>query len=1257
MKRKRVGLLFLIGCLIFCVGLSVSTAFAGTNGKITTGDDMISSGKLYNSLTANGSQLVAFNGVVTSSGDGHMIYDEETEGVDINIRITSGTSVFFVLRATDEKAIWDGGHGYFLMTNKIDTGTELQLLKGAWSGNAFTAIKTVRSTVNLFDGEKHNIRYVSSDTNGKVLLSFSVDGSELLTGEDTENVFPVEGSHYFMCSGSSLSMYKLYASNGDDVDVSDAEYITLTSKTMLAKASNWSLNGSLMESGVSISGTRDQSIAMFTRELKNVVYSFDIKFEDMRGNWVAVYLNANKADVPWNSGFRSVMLFFRETSVSIEYWEPSQVIASVDLAEKKISLKEKIHVEAGMYEVKLSTGTYTYIKLAVNGQELYHAPILTSNVSLGAGRFAFINYGTAKYTMYATENEVDSLPSASDGVRTDRLNESGLTNVVSVEDWAIIANSFDPYYSVADDLMKVENKGYLTYKNSVNFEKLTFSIRFEEADRPGQFAEFAFGKKRQNSIVDAKLADDYTNYGYMIRIAPSGAVTLVKTDIGANMFTLMNYDCANDFGISFDDCKWHTFTVYRSLKNERMEISLFVDDATYGYSVTDTDYYAPNYPMDGFLSFGNTTNGSSYYVKDIRFEGTETDVASTLKADAVNFVSYFEENGERFVYFCFDSASYTTKWVEIYASDKTCAETELLGRVYPKNTTFSLNDYEGEYILVKSVGFTEASSKIELLKLEKELPAYEDTASVRRIAIKNSEGGAYFVYEGTDEKFTPVGGNYMGLRGGDHSTFDAKTTFTEADYDPVKTEAMIRSLSKNNGNVLRVFLIGRTATNPGISGDSAYDIDDETYYYEGLYKPYMENVVHFLRTAQKYGVYVMLTLGDADVPSNDYYMELQGGSSLARNYMYFDQRGVNARKTYAKNVVSYLKTFAPDCMSGIFSVELQNEFAVYTDQWPFNQTSGTVTLANGKTYDMGDADSREAAFKEGVAYYINQVSSGIKSVDPNVLVNEGSFTRNIVGNNHVYGMQGIVSGDYRIPATFDIYLNTNIDFLDVHIYYANTSGNTVINSFADDLTYMNFWTDEVQELLKSKCIFMGEFGPSARVFHSGEEAENVWTETVRLATESGFEGFAVWTLESHNQTEHWNVLADDGKFDLFRQLVRIHMGVEDTNGITADDVTVNRGETVLSPIKNLLDGDKVTYTVNGVDYEELPSFEEAGVYTVEYRVERKYTEDKRGSFTVTVKGNEPSESGCGASITGSALLCCLMFAAAVLLKRNRKDVE
>ena len=1204
MRKKLLLAISLVLTMIVSLSLSLFAAIANAAPVIHTGDQMIASGKLYDTL--NGGKLNPINGVVTSSGDGHIVYDEEVDGVDINIRATSGVSIFFTLRATDDKACWDGGHGYFLMLNKHGEQTEAQILKGAQTGTAFTVLQaSTLVDIDFFDGEKHNVKYVSEDVDSKVVITFELDGVEVFTVEDTEDVYPTEGSHFMVLSGASLGMWKIYAEGGEDIDASGAEVTTITSKTMLSKASNWILDGSLMVDG-SIVGNRDQTKTIFARELKDVVYAFDLKIDDIGGNWVAVYLNTSKADVPWNDGVRSIVLFIRSNGISVEYWNPQRILASVDFASNNITLDEKLHIETGLYTVESAGTEYTYIKIAINGIELYNQPILDTTVSLGAGYFGIVNYGTAKFTLYPTENEMDDLPSATTGVKVERADESALTNAISVEDWAIIANSFDPYYSFEDDVMCVASKGYVTYKNSLNAEKISFKLKFEEPNALGQIAEFAFGKRTQRSIVGATLADDYTNYGYMLRIAASGTITVVKTDNGGNMRTLMNYDAASDFGVTFEDLDWHTVTVYRSLEGDKMKISLFVDEEEFGYYTYDNDYYAPNYPLDGFISFGNTTTASKYFVKDIKFEGTETDVASTLKADAVNFVSYFEEDGREFVFFCFDSASYTAKWVEIYESDKDGNQGEMLGRVFPKHTTFDVTDFDCEYVLVKTVGFTEEGSKYTHLKLEEDAPLFENTADVKRIAIKKSENGAYFVYKGTNEEFVPVGGNYMGLRGGDHSTFDAATSFTQADYDPIKAEAMFRALSANRGNVVRVFLIGRTSINPGISGDPAYSLDDPNYYYEGLYVPYMENVVHFLRAAQKYGVYVMLTLGDADVPSNDYYINIQGGAALARNYMYFDARGVEARKIYARNVMKYFTEKAPDCVSGIFSIELQNEFAVYGDQWPFNLTSGEVTTANGKTYDMGNADSRELCYKEGVTYYINQVYSAIKSVDMNVLVNEGTFTRNIVGNNHVYGMQGMNSGDIRLPATFDIYLNTNIDFLDVHIYYANTSGNTVLNSFADDLTYMNFWTDEVQELLKKKPLFMGEFGPNARIFPTAEAANEVWTETVRLATESGFKGFAVWTLESHNQTECWNILADDGKFDLFLELVSIHIGEENPEqGGTEDPES--------TPVTS----------------------------------EPKPTES-------TVETPAPAGGGCGGSIAGVGLLVLLLPAAGFVLRRKER---
>ncbi len=1146
-KKGALPIALLLAVMVCCCLFTALIAGAETTPVIKTSDDMVQSGKLYEASEKT-TKLTPFNGVVASTGTGGLVYDEEVDGVDVTLRYSGasvGSATFFVLRANSHMAIWDGGQGYFAMAVSTASGISVQLLKGAQTGkpdpNNIPTLKSATSVaVDLFDGEKHRVQYSAVNEGDAVKISLTIDQTEVFTVTDDGSIggaiYEKENRHYMMCGGTA---FKLYAADGEDFDISTAEtdYITLTSKTMLKEASNWQLDGvSFTQEG--ISPNSDKGKAMFGRELSNVMYSFDISISDLGGNWVMAALNTNVADVPWNAGFRSMTIFFNAGTVSLEYWNGAQTpIASfaypagTDIAD--------MHVECGLYTIELSTGKYTFAKIAINGTELYNEPILTENVSLGAGHFALINYGTARYVFKPTENEVDPLPMFTDGVSELREDESTMTQNIGTDDWAVIANSFNPRYSLEDDgAFRMQNNGYVTYKNSVDFDKLSFSLRFDAGNKlSAQTAEFAFGKRRQDSYPGIPLTDDSTNYGYGLKILPSGMVLVVKMGTGKDMRTLMTLD----YGSTFNDNAYHKFTVYRSATETTMKITVFVDDSPTGYSVVDSDRYEPNYPMDGFLSFGNTALDSGILVKDFVYSGTETDVASTLKADAVNFVTCFERDDRKFVYFCFDSASYTTKWAEIYASDAQGVKGDLLGTVYAGGgAQFDITDYEGEYVLVVSVGFTEAGNKQTLLKTTETPAPVQDVTDVQRIKIRESEDGAYFTYGDTDKKYIPMGANYMGLRGGDHSTFDAATTFTEADYDPVKSEAMMKAVAANGGNFLRVFLIGRTSINPGISGDASYDINDETYYYEGLYKPYMENVVHFLRTAQKYGIYVMLTLGDADVPSNAYYYQLQGGSNLARNYMYMDSRGVAARTAYARNVVSYFHEFAPDCISGILSIALQNEFAVYGDHWPFdNATTGRQTLANGETYDMDNVDEREAAYRESVLYYLNEMVKAIKTVDPDMLVNEGSFTRNIVGNNDVYGMQGFTSGDNRQPATFDIYLSSDIDYLDLHVYFANRNNNTVMSSFADDLTGMNFYAEETQKLLKKKPIVMGEFGPSSTIFKTLEEATQVWLETARLAKEVGIAGFCCWTLESHNQVNCWNILADDGKFDTFRELVKI----------------------------------------------------------------------------------------------------------------------
>lgn len=1218
-------------------------------------DDMITSGQIYDDYLKT-NKITPFLDVITSAGGGRIVYDNATvEAVDLDIRVTAGSSFFVIMRAGSDLPVWEAGTGYYFMFNKVnDTVSSVQVFKKTSENSGAKEVPAFAESElpsNIFDGQKHELKIVTYDVPNTtaVYVKLLVDGNEVFTKIDTSNVPTLAGSKFVICEGSAPTATKLYGVNGMDINVDENSYEVITSKTLLQNGSDWMLNGAVMNGKESIEGNRDSCIALFGRVLTNTMFNFDIQLSEVGNNWVAIILNANKSDVIWNKGFRSNVIMMKDAgngfvAFSIEYWYPQEVIGTTAI---EVPVTDKMNIECGMFEAKdTNNNKYTFIRLAVNGNVIYSQPMLGDAVYATPGYFGFMNYGTAKYTISATASEEDVLGSTTDGTPMARENENGMTTNLSTENFALIMNSFDPYMDITDDgAFKLANRGATAYGDRINFSKLSLDFKFENTTgASGQYLEVAFNKQRQESFVGQKLAENYANYAYALRIMPTGTIYLIRTDAGDGAKILMSYDYGVDTGNNFAS-GYHTVTVYRRLVSEgAIEFTIFVDNETTGYLYTDTEYYAPNFPMDGFFGFQNFANRTSVYVKNIKMEGTVTEVGKTLKADAVNFVTYYEDNPS-YLYFTFDSATYTTRFVEVYGLDENGENKLFLGRVYPKNRYFEIPaSYTGKSVVVVSCGFTADGNKYQEIALyDKEEDLTKD--ETRRIAIKESPNGAYFVYAGTDEEYLPVGANYMGLRGGDHSTFDAETSFTDADYDEKKAESMMRNFAENGGNVLRVFIIGRSTTNPGISGDpnkpaGTKDNPNNVDYYEGLYRPYMENVEHFLRTAKKYGVYVMITLGDCDVPSNSYYLDLQGGENLDRNRMYLSQNGILARKVYAENVMKYFKYEAPDCLNAIFSIELQNEFAMEGATWPFKitddgaghkTTEGVVTLPNGKSYDMNVGADRMKAHDEGSVFYINTLVDAIKEIDPDMLVNEGTYTRNIVGNNNDtdIGLSGTTM-DARYPCTFDVYLSSKIDFLDVHIYYSAqwNDGSTpnVDNSFVADLDCMNYWDLLDAGVFNTKPLFMGEFGPNFNLFPDETKANQVWTRTVELAAEAGFKGFACWTLDSHDQKECWNILAGDGNFNVFRQLVRSMRGIssETLAGISANNASARIGENVVITVNGKKTGDTVYYRWNDEMQwtTKAPVFTEVGTYNVEYKVVRFGVAEYADEVSVVVVEND-----------------------------------
>ena len=162
---------------------------------------------------------------------------------------------------------------------------------------------------------------------------------------------------------------------------------------------------------------------------------------------------------------------------------------------------------------------------------------------------------------------------------------------------------------------------------------------------------------------------------------------------------------------------------------------------------------------------------------------------------------------------------------------------------------------------------------------------------LERVGIRPGEDGAQFVLKESETPFYVKGFNYIRLRaaqgktGGDHATFDADTKSTKAHYDPDRAEAMFNALSKAGYNTVRVFIIGRSKTNPGIAGD--YDTT------KALHEPYMENILDFLRRATRHRIRVFPTFGDGGVPLNAYYRGRVRASDHNKNLLVLTEEGIS----------------------------------------------------------------------------------------------------------------------------------------------------------------------------------------------------------------------------------------------------------------------------------------------------------------------------------------------------------------------------
>jgi hypothetical protein len=363
------------------------------------------------------------------------------------------------------------------------------------------------------------------------------------------------------------------------------------------------------------------------------------------------------------------------------------------------------------------------------------------------------------------------------------------------------------------------------------------------------------------------------------------------------------------------------------------------------------------------------------------------------------------------------------------------------------------------------------------------------------VGVRVVNGVGEFYDRFTGERFVPRGMNYVRL--GRQTRADGSITyghslFDPGQYDPVVVGADLQKMHADGYNVIRVFL------SPDTMGTAQGDLSSD----------YLANVVDLLDHAAANSLYVMFTLDwlpggtYGDILSADCCTEF-----ALMNANFLPPAGLRANQAFFRDFAAELirRNAATE---HVFSYQLRNEMFYDSDQPPLSFTSGTVTTANGSSYDMASAADREAMLEENSVFWLDSVRAAILEVDPTALVSVGFFVP--------HGPNPARIGDPRVVVSAPAIWESTLDFIDVHAYAG----------FELDLLehVENFGMSGMQ----TKPIVMGEFGGEVSRFESITAAALTFRDWQVESCDYGFDGWIFWTWDLDEQADFFNALMEGG---------------------------------------------------------------------------------------------------------------------------------
>jgi hypothetical protein len=370
--------------------------------------------------------------------------------------------------------------------------------------------------------------------------------------------------------------------------------------------------------------------------------------------------------------------------------------------------------------------------------------------------------------------------------------------------------------------------------------------------------------------------------------------------------------------------------------------------------------------------------------------------------------------------------------------------------------------------------------------------------AAHRIGIRLINGAGEFYDRTTSEKFVPRGMNYIRLAWqtkADGSRTFGHSLFDPSQYDHSRADNALIKMHADGYNVVRVFL------SPDTMGTES----------GGLAPAYMENITDFLNSAKANQMYVMFTLDW--IPGGKYGEILNADCCTTfalMNANFLPPAGLKANQAFYQDFIGELNRLGAPT-EYIFSYELRNEMFFDGDQPPLSLTSGSVTTANGKSYDMSKPDDKQRMLDENLVYWIDSMRASILQVDYTALVSVGFFQPQSPNPTRI--------GDPRIAVTQPAIWQSKADFIDLHPYPGS------------ELSLKQYVENYGIQDMQTKPILMGEFGGEVKRFASLDTAVQRFVDWQVESCKYGFDGWLFWTWDLTEQPDFFNALMGNSQIE------------------------------------------------------------------------------------------------------------------------------